>query len=142
MALSRVRLWLGPDHLLHVSASAVGERYKRFYFADIQSFTVHRTARWTVVAIVWVVLTALALLPVFTIETPEARWVFAGIAAVFLVLLIMHLAFGPTCAVMVRTAVQLERLHSLGRVRTARRVLERLRPLIEAAQSPGEPVAR
>jgi hypothetical protein len=132
----RVHLWLGPDHLLYVSSTPIGERYKRFYFADIQCFTMRRTSRWLWMAILWSLLVALLLLPVTMTEGGEPlRWSFAGVAAVFLGLLIAHLAFGPTCSVWVRTAVQTERLPSLGRVRTARRVLDQLHPLIESAQS-------
>ena len=60
---------------------------------------------------------------------------FASLAACFVVVLVTHLAFGPTCSVTIRTAVQTERLPSLGRLRIARRVLARVRPLITAAQT-------
>lgn len=140
----RIHLWLGPDHLLYVASMPVGERYKRFYFADIQSFTLRRTAKWLWMAFVWVLLVALLVLPVMMAEEEAVRWTFGVLAACFLVLLIVHLAFGPSCIVSIRTAVQTERLPSLSRVRTARRVLARLRPLIEAAQAPKavEPAAQ
>ncbi len=41
---------------------------------------------------------------------------------------------GPTCRCTLSTAVQTQDLPSLNRVRTARKVLARIRPFIEAAQ--------
>ena len=46
----------------------------------------------------------------------------------------VNLALGPACACQLRTAVQLEDLPSMVRLRRARKILDRLRPLITAAQ--------
>lgn len=135
--MQRFRLWLGPDHLLQVASTAIGERYKRFYFADIQAFVVRRTAGFMGWSIGWIAAVAFFGLIGATVDGAPAKITFASIAAVFLVLLLIHLAFGPTCDCTVRTAVQTEQLVSLKRLGTARRVLARLRPLIEAAQPAG-----
>ena len=132
--LQRVRLWQGPDHILLVASSALGERYKRFYFADIQSIVIRKTAAWLAWMIVLLVLVGIFALCVFEISEPEGRGVVAGIGAVFLIILAIHAAFGPTCECRIRTAVQTEELASLKRVRTANKVLARIRPLIESAQ--------
>ena len=135
--MQRFRLWLGPDHLLQVASTAIGERYKRFYFADIQAFVVRRTAGFMGWSIGWIAAVAFFGIIGATVDGAPAKITFASIAAVFLVLLLIHLAFGPTCECTVRTAVQTEQLVSLKRLGTARRVLARLRPLIEAAQPAG-----
>lgn len=132
--MQRFRLWLGPDHLLQVASTAIGERYKRFYFADIQAFVVRRTAGYMGWSIAWIGIAALFGLMAAAVDLTPAKITFAGIAGAFLVVLLIHLAFGPTCECTVRTAVQTEHLVSLKRLRTARRVLTQLRPLIEAAQ--------
>lgn len=129
------RLWLGDDHLLLVQASSFGERYKRFYFADIQAFLLRRTAGYVAWAIVWLLAVAACAGLALNID-PPGRWIVLGVAALLLGGLAAHLAFGPTCACQVRTAVQSEDLPSLKRLRTARRVIAQLRPLIEAAQTP------
>ncbi len=36
----RKRLYLGPDHVLYVNSRVVAQEYRRFYFQDIQSFTI------------------------------------------------------------------------------------------------------
>lgn len=135
-SFQRIRLWLGPDHLLLVGSSFVGERYRRFYFADIQAIVICQTATWVVSAII-ILIAALAagagaLVPNLD---PVLRWIFIGIGAFFLLVLFVHLYLGQTCLCQVRTAVQTEPLPSLRRLRDARAVLARLRPLIEAAQA-------
>ena len=36
-------LWLGKDHLLLVESNGYSERYKRFYFKDIQALIIRKT---------------------------------------------------------------------------------------------------
>jgi hypothetical protein len=55
-------------------------------------------------------------------------------AAFFLLFLILNFFWGPSCKVQLRTAVQTEELASLSRVRQARRILNRIRPMIIEAQ--------
>ena len=134
------RLWLGADHLLLVQSSSIGERYKRFYFADIQAFVLRRTAGYVIWASIWLLIAAGLAALALNLE-PPGQWITLGSAVLFLVFLSVHLALGPTCACLVRTAVQSEELPSLKRVRKARQVLAQLRPLIEAAQPPPEATA-
>ena len=47
---------------------------------------------------------------------------------------LINLALGPTSACQIRTAVQVEDLPSLNRLRRARKVLNRVRPLVVAVQ--------
>src|SRR2546430_6947924 len=77
--------------------------------------------------------TALFGLPAFDMSLGPAiaMWSVAGF---FGVLLISNVALGPTCACHIRTAVQTERLSAVTRIRTARRLLRRIRPLIEGVQ--------
>ena len=71
---------------------------------------------------------------------PELKWFLiieqdeANAIAPFTQLLLINLALGPTCACHIRTAVQTERLSALNRVRTARKFIARVEPLIAAAQ--------
>jgi len=46
---------------------------------------------------------------------------------------------GPSCACRLQTAVGAEQLYAVNRLRTAARVLARIRPLIESAQGPFNP---
>ena len=130
----RVRLWQGPDHLLFVASSALGERYKRFYFADIQAIVIRKTAGWLGWAIVLLAATGISGLIAAEVSEADGRIVMLSIAGVFFLLLIVHAALGPTCRSVIRTAVQTEELPSLKRVRNTDKVLARIRPLIESAQ--------
>jgi hypothetical protein len=131
---NRVRLWLGPDHLLYVASSSFGERYKRFYYADIQAIVIRKTAAWMGWIITLLILTALCGLAGVEISDSAGRAVMLVIAGVFFVILAIHASLGPTTHCAIRTAVQTEELPSLNRVRRADKVLARIRPLIESAQ--------
>lgn len=122
-------LWLGPDHLLSIESNRLTEEYKRFYFRDIQSLTIMKTSRregWNA---------ALGLLLLACVA-----WTLAGSTTgmVFAVLmgigLIVNNVLGMTCTVFLQTAVQVEELSSLCRVSRAHSAIDRIRPLIAAAQ--------
>ena len=112
----------------------LGERYKRFYFADIQAIVIRKTTAWTGWVIVFLAFAGLFGLVAVEISDPTGRAVMGAIAGVFLILLAVHAALGATCRCVLRTAVQTEELPSLKRVRNADKVLARIRPLIESAQ--------
>ena len=141
---SRMSLWLGPDHLLSVDSSGFAETYKRFYFKDIQAITLYQTKRsqWWNVTVGF-----LALIFIFAVvlvaPAPSAPWkgddiagasVLGGIIGLLVLLLLINLLSGPTCKTFLRTAVQIEELPSLCRVRKTRRILAKIHPLILAAQ--------
>jgi uncharacterized membrane protein len=130
----RARLWQGRDHLLLVYNSGYAEDYKRFYYRDIQAIVTRKTARgmvWNIVlALFAVFFAALA----FTTSDREGTIVLGSFAGFFLLLLLTNALRGPTCVTHLQTAVSREDLPSLNRLRVTRKVVGRLRPLIEAAQ--------
>lgn len=128
------RLWLGKDHLLLVDSTLVSQDLKRFFFRDIQAITVRKTHTGRTMNIVMAALTALFCWFGLLVSDEVGRGILFFIAAVFGLVLIINSLFGPTCECHLQTAVQREQLPSLGRLRTARKVLERLRPRIEQAQ--------
>jgi hypothetical protein len=144
VSMSRSSLWLGKDHLLGVDSSGYTETYKRFYFRDIQAVTLMGTKRRAIWNWVLGPLTAifllflLASLP-YTGSTGSNSNLgeivfFAFLGFVFAVPFLINNLLGPSCICHLRTAVQIEELPSLCRVRKTRRVLEQIRPLIIAAQ--------
>jgi hypothetical protein len=134
---SYVTLWAAPDHVLMVRASSFGERYKRFYFRDIQAIFLRPTPRGFWSRIVFGILAAAGVAGAIATSDGIAGTLWF-VAAVLGALLIADFLKGPTCACFVKTAVQMERLGSLTRTRKAERVLARLRPLIRQAQEVGE----
>lgn len=136
----RSSLWLGDDHILLVTDSTIGERYRRFYFADIQGFAWRRTAWWLVNAACLLVIAAgLGAIAWAAFDEPAGRLAMGFIVAVPLVFALIQLFRGPTCACFIKTAVQFERLAPLSRARSLHKVLARLRPLIEQAQAAAAP---
>ncbi len=131
---ARSSLWLGKDHLLGVDSSGYTETYKRFYFRDIQAITLRKTYRRLILGILSSAF--VALFAVITIASTEAAasWVFGSIGGISLLILIINLVKGPTCRCQLRTAVQIEEMPSLNRVSKVHKVLDRIRPLIAAAQ--------
>ncbi len=136
---SRASLWLGPDHLLGVDSSGYSETYKRFYFRDIQAVSIQETKRravWNAVLALPVVGCLAGLLTSLS-STPQnnvAVIIWLIFSAVFLVPFLVNNIFGTGCVCHLRTAVQIEELPSLCRVRKTRRILEKIRPFIITAQ--------
>jgi hypothetical protein len=61
----RTKLWLGTDHLLLIEQLILVERYKRFYYRDIQAITATQSSRWLAFTGLWGFLTLLAALSFF-----------------------------------------------------------------------------
>ena len=147
VTVSRSSLWLGEDHLLLADSIGYSENYKRFFFRDIQAITIRKTKT----RLVWnIVLGALLALSGLIIWTSASAWRDIGttiavsiVLAIFGIPLLLNNLFGPTCACEIRTAVQTESLPSLNRVPKTKKVMNRIRPLIIAAQGQltGEEVA-
>jgi hypothetical protein len=145
VSAARATLWLGADHVLlrHV-VYGMSESYKRFYFRDIQAIIIRRTPRWLISNLVLGCLTTLLVLAyirtslkdIFQSDHFFARdHIALGIFTAFSVaLLVMNLLKGPSCVTHIRTAVQLEELASLKRLRKVRKTLGILLPKIAERQ--------
>ena len=149
VAAARQSLWLGDDHLLLVTQTGFTESYKRFYFRDIQAIIVRETPRREVWNAILGVPLALCLIGLIASAIRPANWtafiVWSTLAAVFLAPFLLNNFRGRACACQLRTAVQTEEIASLRRLRLTRSVLDRIRPLIVAAQgrlTPDEVSAR
>lgn len=132
--VGRSSLWLGKDHLMLVESTGFNESYKRFYFRDIQAISFYRTVRWNVWSGVLGGLAGLCLLGGIATGATPGLISFGIIGGVFAIALIVNLARGPSCRCFLRTAVHSEELPSVSRLGKARKILERVRPLITAAQ--------
>ncbi|HTR42987.1 MAG TPA: hypothetical protein VMH87_15340 [Pseudomonadales bacterium] len=133
-------LWLGPDHLLRTNSNGYVETYKRFYFRDIQAIIVQKNRRRAVfnAILAFPVLVCLfgvlACLTYWLSPSEVGAVVWSIFLGIFLLFLLINHLLGVGCACHIRTAVQIERLPSLCRVPKTERVLDKIRPLIAAAQ--------
>jgi hypothetical protein len=134
VAMTRCSLWLGADHLLMVDFNGYTETYKRFYYRDIQAFIVQRSAAFTityvVLAIPFTILTVSGLMA----SNAGLRIFLFSLAGLLALIGIIHILRGQTCRCFLRTAVQVEQLPPLNRLRRAEKIIARLRPLIATAQ--------
>ena len=126
-------LWLGYDHLLYIFSRFGIEDYKRFYFKDIQAVITRKTATGKIQNLVLFILCILFSLMALYLKGGWSvfNWSMAGLMSVFLMINWLR---GPTCVSHLQTAVQTEKLHSLYRLKTAKKVMNRLRLLVEKAQ--------
>jgi hypothetical protein len=129
----RTKLYLGPDHLLLVEQFILVERYKRFYFRDIQAITETKSPRWIVLGLIWGFLTLLSAL-LFIAHNPLTLMFGTLFTAFFGLAFIHNFLSGPTCIVRLQTAVQTHRFAPLERVRDFTSGMEIIVPLIRNAQ--------
>jgi hypothetical protein len=131
-AFEYVRLYQGPDHLLEVYSFGYTETYRRFFFGDIQAFTIQMTT-WGKIGNIVLSLTG-GLLTLLVLASGGGALGGVLVGGPFALILLVNLMLGPTCATYIQTAVQRQRLRGLNRVRTVRRLLARLATQIQAAQ--------
>jgi hypothetical protein len=123
-------LWLGKDHVLAIYSKRFSEEYKRFYFKDIQAIITRKNRHGLFINIILGLISSF-----FSLFLLDGWSYFPGITAIlFLLLLLINWLRGPTCNTYIQTAIQTEALHSLNRLKTAQKVMDRLKPLIEGAQ--------
>jgi hypothetical protein len=134
----RTKLYLGTDHLLLVEQLILLERYKRFYFRDIQAITAAPSGRWIVFGTIWGFLALVAAL-FLMVHHPLAVSAGAFFTTLFGCAFVHNLILGPTCVVRLRTAVQTHRLAPLERIRNFHQRMATIEPLIREAQLPHKP---
>jgi len=126
-------LWLGPDHLLLIDTSGYTERYKRFYYKDIQAITACRINSWKIVNIVLAFLCA--LLFGLSFYSGEFGSAFSRFMGSFLFLcFIGYLLWGPSLKCYLKTAIQTEKLPTLYQYRKFKKALALIKAKIENAQ--------
>lgn len=131
---SRTSLWLGADHLLFVDSNGYTESYKRFYFRDIQAFVVQKNQTATIINIVLTILFVLVAASALSVQLAGLKYFLFSLAGGIAFIMLINLLRGQTCRCFLRTAVQIEQLPPLNRVRRAQKIFARIRPIIVAAQ--------
>lgn len=136
----RYRLYAGNDHFLQVRKMPYSETYRRFFFSDIQAISLSRTNSGFFTAGILCFLAAyFGLLAILGYVLPymEVLIYIGGICCgISLVILMVHVALGPTCKCHVYTAVQREPLMALARINQAKRTVALMEAAIREAQGP------
>jgi hypothetical protein len=145
----RGKLWLGSDHLLEVNTLFAVEWYRRFFFREIKAFTVRRTKTrfiWAMVqggiGLLFALITAGFIWSGYKSSTADLRPLMYGVAVIFaplallcFVLLVLNLALGPSCRCYVLTATGWQPLASPARLGPAVMAQASIVRLVEAAQA-------
>jgi hypothetical protein len=135
-------LWMGDDHLLSVSSNGYSEEYTRYYFKDIKALVARRTNRGRIWNGILGILFGMCLLGLFaSLGDGTTSWTvtLAILAALLLVSLIINTLQGPTCRCHILMPLGTHELPTLGRIRTLRRTLDRLRPFVVERQGTAVP---
>lgn len=127
------QLWLGSDHLLHVTSTGYTENYRRCYLRDIQSMLIVHTGRRSYIGIALSVVVLIVAVIMRSAGSGVVGYVI--MAGVFLPFFIWNHLLGSGCRVVVITSTQQEKVPSLSRLPKTRRIMAELKPLIEAAQA-------
>lgn len=141
----RTSLWLGADHLLLVEHHRFEEHYKRFHYRDIQAVIIKKTGWFQVFNVVSGL--GLGIFVPSTLLTLSRQEIFlpafcGAMALLFALLLGINLWAGKSCACTLQTAVQTQPLRSIKRIRQAKKILARIRPMILSAQETPPPAGQ
>ena len=134
------RLYVTDTHFFVLRRVGYEETSKRYALNDIQAITVQsnndRTIVSTSLMLVMMGFAAIGFVAVGQGVDPAdvPMFILYGVVGIFGFFLALDLALGSTCTARLHTAVQIEELTALRRMRTARRCLAILVPRIEAAQ--------
>ncbi|WP_309398398.1 hypothetical protein [Cerasicoccus maritimus] len=131
-SFERQKLYFGDDHLLVIDGSTT-ERYRRLYYKDIQGLLWHPTAMSVIVQLLLVLIMLFSVMGIASgRDAPNwgGLFVFVPCAVIFAIMLYL----GRSCAVGVKTRVQLVRLPAIGNIRKARKFERQLTERVEAVQ--------
>lgn len=133
---SRQELWDGGDHLLVVEHTGYREHYRRIRYDAIQAWTARPTADYLVTSLMLGVIVTLWTLIALSMGSDDSTgtWFFGVAAAGYTLVLLIHLALGPTVRVHLHTGVQSLEIPATGRRRTWQRVRRHLIDRITTAQ--------
>jgi hypothetical protein len=126
-------LWYGPDHILSVESKWVSENYKRFYYQDIQAIVIRKIDYWKIINIILGSIFGIFFLLMLLQDGPWA--IFFGILwGLSFPVFFLYLIWGANCETHIKTAVQIEKLPALYRLRSTARAMSLLLQRIEYAQ--------
>ena len=127
------KLYQGKDHLLLAQAMGYTEDYRRFFYRDIQSILLRPHNRMVVWAVLWAMFFLLFL--AFGLPYHFTNFIYFWPFLAFYALgFLINLILGPGCVCHLKTAIQTVQLPIL-RARQARKIINRLKPLIDSAQA-------
>src|ERR1700722_5486388 len=129
----RGTIYVGDDHLLHAKQIMLFEKYRRFYFSDIEAISFSRSNRWIWFSVLWGFLLFCSLFW-YLGHGPWYYVIGAAFSSIFGALLVSNLVGGPTYVVHLQTAAQIRRLRPVERENQLVRFQQIVVPMIMLAQ--------
>jgi hypothetical protein len=136
-----ITLWMGEDHLLAVDSNGYSESYTRYYYKDIKAIVARRTNGMLIWNGILGAALFFCLIILFSSSGAAAPWTVTMtiLAAAFLAGIVVNTLLGPTCRCTISMPLGVYELPTLKRIRSARKALDLLRPLVAAIQGPMPP---
>lgn len=131
----RSSIYLGQDHLLHAKQIVLFEKYRRFYFSEIEAISFSKSNRWIWFSVLWGFLLFCSLFWFLG----HATWCYilgAALSFVYGALLVSNLVSGPSYVVHLQTAAQIRRLRPIEREKQLITFQQLVVPMIMQAQQP------
>jgi hypothetical protein len=129
----RSTIYLGDDHLLHAKQIILFEKYRRFYFSEIEAISFSKSNRWIWFSVLWGFLLFCSLFWYLG----HGTW-FYIIGTVFTLVfgsvLVSNFLSGPTYVVNLQTAAQIRRLRPVERENQLIRFQQIVVPMIMQVQ--------
>ena len=130
-------MWVGDDHLLHIDNSRFHESYQRYRYDEILAITHAQRESYVLLLAVLLVLSVFMAAVAMWSGGFGMRIFWGLVIGAPVAAIVRELARGPRCYCEIHTAVGRRRLNAITRVVRARQLIDRLEPLIRAAQGEG-----
>ena len=131
--VSHSSIWLADDHLLDCKDSFFTERYRRFYFKDIQALVVNKTIESLMTTLLASIFAMGSLW--FLSHATKGWFIFWSIVTgFFFIILVVNILKGQSCRTFIQTAVQKEQLSGINRIKEIENLLVIIKPAIQSFQ--------
>lgn len=132
------RIWTADDHILLVESTGISERYKRFYFKDIQAIQIIKTRagfiRLAVAAALLLICVVSGSVVYRYIPKPAFLIPFMVFGVFPILYIIRQVIKGPACKCRIYSSVREEVLSPVDTLKKADKFLAVILPRIEAGQ--------
>lgn len=126
------QLFYTNDHLLLETINGFKERYSRFYFTNINGFSMTKTMKnfwFNIVAVATIFITVIS-----ANISIEFLVLFAPLSMLAIGVIIYNLINGASCKFFIHTGVQRKHLASISNIKKANKIMDILTPLISTIQ--------
>ncbi|MBN4074096.1 hypothetical protein JYT61_00895 [bacterium AH-315-E10] len=141
LSYANYKLYMADDHILSLELSGYAERYKRYYFSDIEAIMIQPNYYRMIHNIIYGIIFALIGLVLLIAHSDSDSDAFVGLFIFFspflfilIVLIILNTFRGMGCKTSILTRTSSEQLKALDRVKKAQKIIPQISEHIVAVQ--------